>query len=53
MTDRSWSITDREEQFQMLRREVRASLDLTASAGDEELWQGIGGGSSVIRTWKI
>ncbi|MDT0121471.1 ATPase, T2SS/T4P/T4SS family [Paenibacillus sp. RRE4] len=41
MTDHSWSITDREEQFQMLRREVRASLDMTSSAGDKELWQGI------------
>ncbi|WP_434752428.1 CpaF family protein [Paenibacillus amylolyticus] len=41
MTDRSWSIPDREEQFQLIRREVRASLDLTASAGDEELWRGI------------
>nr|WP_154982767.1 ATPase, T2SS/T4P/T4SS family [Paenibacillus xylanexedens] len=41
MTDHIWSITDREEQFQMLRREVRASLDMTSSAGDEELWHGI------------
>jgi pilus assembly protein CpaF len=42
MTDRnSWSIPDLEEQFQLIRREVRASLDLTASAGDEELWRGI------------
>ncbi|MGQ8871014.1 CpaF family protein [Paenibacillus sp. TSA_86.1] len=41
MTDRSWSIPDREEQFQLIRREVRASLDLTSSAGDEELWRGI------------
>lgn len=41
MTDHLWSITDREEQFQMLRREIRASLDMTSSAGDEELWQGI------------
>lgn len=41
MTEHSWSITDREEQFQMLRREVRASLDMTSSAGDKELWQGI------------
>ncbi|MEK3827539.1 CpaF family protein [Paenibacillus sp. FSL K6-1558] len=41
MTDHLWNITDREEQFQMLRREVRASLDMTSSAGDEELWHGI------------
>ncbi|WP_154958499.1 ATPase, T2SS/T4P/T4SS family [Paenibacillus xylanexedens] len=41
MTDHLWNITDREEQFQMLRREVRASLDMTSSAGDEELWDGI------------
>ncbi|KAA8783458.1 pilus assembly protein CpaF [Paenibacillus sp. 4624] len=41
MTDHLWSITDREERFQMLRREVRASLDMTSSAEDEELWQGI------------
>ncbi|MGO4529779.1 CpaF family protein [Paenibacillus sp. 2TAF8] len=42
MTDRnSWSIPDIEEQFQLIRREVRASLDLTASAVDEELWRGI------------
>lgn len=42
MRDRnSWSIPDLEEQFQLIRREVRASLDLTASAGDEELWRGI------------
>lgn len=41
MADHVWSITDREEQFQMLRREVRASLDMTSSAGDEELWHGI------------
>lgn len=41
MTDHLWSITDREEQFQKLRREVRASLDMTSSAGDEELWHGI------------
>lgn len=34
-------ILDREEQFQIMRREVRAGLDLTSSAGDEELWQGI------------
>ncbi|MCM3135438.1 CpaF family protein [Paenibacillus polysaccharolyticus] len=41
MTDRSWSIPDLEEQFRLIRREVRASLDLTASARDEELWRGI------------
>lgn len=34
-------ILDREEQFQIMRREVRAGLDLTSSAGDDELWQGI------------
>ncbi|WP_440119719.1 CpaF family protein [Paenibacillus sp. QZ-Y1] len=32
---------EREEQFQFMRREVRAGLDLTSSAGDDELWQGI------------
>ncbi|MGF9697700.1 ATPase, T2SS/T4P/T4SS family [Paenibacillus sp. MABNR03] len=32
---------DREEQFQNMRREVRAGLDLTSAAGDKELWQGI------------
>ncbi|MFS0870524.1 CpaF family protein [Paenibacillus xylanilyticus] len=32
---------DREEQFQNMRREVRAGLDLTSTAGDKELWQGI------------
>lgn len=41
MTDSSNRILDREEQFQMMRREVRAGLDLTSSAGDDELWQGI------------
>lgn len=41
MTEHLWSITDREEQFQMIRKQVRASLDLTSSAGDEELWRGI------------
>lgn len=41
MTDSSRMILDREEQFQIMRREVRAGLDLTSSAGDEELWQGI------------
>ncbi len=41
MTERSWNTLDQEEQFQRIRREVRASLDLTSSAGDEELWQGI------------
>ncbi|SHN73881.1 pilus assembly protein CpaF [Paenibacillus sp. ov031] len=41
MTDSSKMILDREEQFQIMRREVRAGLDLTSSAGDEELWQGI------------
>jgi pilus assembly protein CpaF len=41
MTDSSKLILDREEQFQIMRREVRAGLDLTSSAGDEELWQGI------------
>ncbi|WP_419892588.1 CpaF family protein [Paenibacillus xylanexedens] len=39
--DSSNRILDREEQFQMMRREVRAGLDLTSSAGDDELWQGI------------
>jgi pilus assembly protein CpaF len=34
-------IREREQQFQAMRREIRASLDLTSSAGDEELWQGI------------
>lgn len=41
MTDSSKMILDREEQFQIMRREVRAGLDLTSSAGDDELWQGI------------
>lgn len=41
MTEPSWNTLDQEEQFQRIRREVRASLDLTSSAGDEELWQGI------------
>lgn len=41
MTDSSNRILEREEQFQMMRREVRAGLDLTSSAGDDELWQGI------------
>ncbi|WP_366349548.1 ATPase, T2SS/T4P/T4SS family [Paenibacillus amylolyticus] len=41
MMDSSNRILDREEQFQMMRREVRAGLDLTSSAGDDELWQGI------------
>ncbi|MBR2567044.1 MAG: CpaF family protein [Paenibacillus sp.] len=41
MTEHLWSITDREEQFQTIRKQVRASLDLTSSAGDEELWRGI------------
>lgn len=41
MTDSTRRILDREEQFQMMRREVRAGLDLTSSAGDDELWQGI------------
>ncbi|MHA7579955.1 CpaF family protein [Paenibacillus vandeheii] len=41
MTDSSKIILDREEQFQIMRREVRAGLDLTSSAGDDELWQGI------------
>lgn len=39
MTERSWNTLDHEEQFQRMRSEVRASLDLTSSAGDEELWQ--------------
>lgn len=41
MTERSWNTLDHEQQFQRMRREVRASLDLTSSAGDEELWHGI------------
>ncbi|CAI6082375.1 hypothetical protein PAECIP112173_03542 [Paenibacillus sp. JJ-100] len=41
MTEHLWSIADREEQFQTIRKQVRASLDLTSSAGDEELWRGI------------
>lgn len=41
MMESSNRILDREEQFQMMRREVRAGLDLTSSAGDDELWQGI------------
>ncbi|MFK0522407.1 CpaF family protein [Paenibacillus illinoisensis] len=41
MSDVSHRVLDREEQFQNMRREVRAGLDLTSSAGDKELWQGI------------
>nr|WP_154893057.1 ATPase, T2SS/T4P/T4SS family [Paenibacillus xylanexedens] len=41
MSDASHRVLDREEQFQNMRREVRAGLDLTSSAGDKELWQGI------------
>ncbi|WP_431523619.1 CpaF family protein [Paenibacillus pabuli] len=41
MSDASHSVLDREEQYQNMRREVRAGLDLTYSAGDKELWQGI------------
>lgn len=41
MTERSWNTLDQEQQFQRMRREVRSSLDLTSSAGDEELWLGI------------
>lgn len=41
MSDASHRVLDREEQFQNMRREVRAGLDLTSSAGDRELWQGI------------
>lgn len=41
MSDASRRVLEREEQFQNMRREVRAGLDLTSSAGDKELWQGI------------
>ncbi|PYY27625.1 CpaF family protein [Paenibacillus illinoisensis] len=41
MSEPSHRVLDREEQFQNMRREVRAGLDLTSSAGDKELWQGI------------
>lgn len=41
MSDASHRVLEREEQFQNMRREVRAGLDLTSSAGDKELWQGI------------
>ncbi|WP_128100779.1 CpaF family protein [Paenibacillus sp. DCT19] len=41
MTDSSLNDLNREELFQHMRQEVRAGLDLTSSAGDEELWQGI------------
>ncbi|WP_430021729.1 CpaF family protein [Paenibacillus sp. MABNR03] len=41
MSDVSNRMMDREEQFQNMRREVRAGLDLTSAAGDKELWQGI------------
>lgn len=41
MSDASHRVLDREEQFQNMRREVRSGLDLTSSAGDKELWQGI------------
>ncbi|WP_413034624.1 CpaF family protein [Paenibacillus xylanilyticus] len=41
MSDVSNRMMDREEQFQNMRREVRAGLDLTSTAGDKELWQGI------------
>ncbi|WP_153980590.1 CpaF family protein [Paenibacillus xylanilyticus] len=41
MSDASRRVLEREDQFQNMRREVRAGLDLTSSAGDKELWQGI------------
>ncbi|MBY0219313.1 CpaF family protein [Paenibacillus illinoisensis] len=41
MSDASHRVLEREEQFQNMRREVREGLDLTSSAGDKELWQGI------------
>lgn len=34
-------VPEREDLFQAMRNEVRAGLNLTSAAGDEELWQSI------------